>query len=115
MAATGDFTPVLAKHSKSFSLIDGVSVGVDPLPIRRPCGSEVAAVTRSQRSGFARGYIQYPENRPASDTGADEDEFVCRRVKEPLGHHRPDRRLGDRGQSRRGESDRDRLSHHAPT
>jgi hypothetical protein len=29
MAITGVFTPVLAKHSKSFSLIDCVSVGVD--------------------------------------------------------------------------------------
>ena len=26
---TGAFTPVLAKHSKSFSLIDCISVGVD--------------------------------------------------------------------------------------
>jgi hypothetical protein len=26
---TGVFTPVLAKHSKSFSLIDCISVGVD--------------------------------------------------------------------------------------
>jgi hypothetical protein len=25
----GDFTPVLAKHSKSFSLVDAISVGVD--------------------------------------------------------------------------------------
>ena len=29
MAFKGDFTPVLAKHSKSFSLIDCISVGVD--------------------------------------------------------------------------------------
>jgi hypothetical protein len=29
MAFAGDFTPVLAKHSKAFSLIDCVSVGVD--------------------------------------------------------------------------------------
>ena len=29
MAFGGDFTPVLAKHSKSFSLIDCISVGVD--------------------------------------------------------------------------------------
>ena len=29
MAFSGDFTPVLAKHSKSFFLIDCVSVGVD--------------------------------------------------------------------------------------
>src|SRR6201993_1226912 len=27
----GVFTPVLAKHSKSFSLIDCISVGVDPM------------------------------------------------------------------------------------
>jgi hypothetical protein len=25
----GDFTPVLAKHSKSFSLVDAISVGMD--------------------------------------------------------------------------------------
>ncbi len=29
MAFAGDFTPVLAKHSKSFSLIDCISIGVD--------------------------------------------------------------------------------------
>lgn len=29
MAFSGDFTPVLAKHSKSFSLVDALSVGVD--------------------------------------------------------------------------------------
>src|SRR5271157_4797893 len=29
MAFLGDFTPVLAKHSKNFSLIDALSVGVD--------------------------------------------------------------------------------------
>jgi len=29
MAFSGDFTPVLAKHSKSFSLVDVMSVGVD--------------------------------------------------------------------------------------
>src|SRR5713226_3573358 len=31
MAFSGDFTPVLAKHSKSFSLIDCVSMGVDKM------------------------------------------------------------------------------------
>jgi len=31
MAFAGDFTPVLAKHSKSFSLIDCVSMGVDKM------------------------------------------------------------------------------------
>jgi len=29
MAFSGDFTPVLAKHSKSFSLVDSISVGID--------------------------------------------------------------------------------------
>lgn len=29
MAFNGDFTPVLAKHSKSFSLVDSMSIGVD--------------------------------------------------------------------------------------
>lgn len=29
MAFSGDFTPVLAKHSKNFSLIDAISIGVD--------------------------------------------------------------------------------------
>jgi hypothetical protein len=29
MAFQGDFTPVLAKHSKSFSLVDSISIGVD--------------------------------------------------------------------------------------
>jgi hypothetical protein len=40
MAFSGDFTPVLAKHTKSFNLIDTLSVGVDRIqrnfePIRR--------------------------------------------------------------------------------
>ena len=30
MAFTGDYTPVLAKHSKSFSLLDAISVGGRP-------------------------------------------------------------------------------------
>lgn len=29
MAFSGDFTPVLAKHSKSFSVVDAVSIGID--------------------------------------------------------------------------------------
>src|SRR5213596_3965448 len=40
MAFQGDFTPVLAKHTKHFSLIDAMSVGVDRMqrnfdPMRR--------------------------------------------------------------------------------
>lgn len=29
MAFSGDFTPVLAKHSNSLNLLDSISVGVD--------------------------------------------------------------------------------------
>src|SRR5207253_10124184 len=40
MAFQGDFSPVLAKHTKKFSLIDAISVGVDRMqrnfePMRR--------------------------------------------------------------------------------
>ena len=54
MAFSGDFTPVLAKHSKSFSLIDCISVGVDRMqrnfePMRKQVEtwqkSELADVT----------------------------------------------------------------------
>jgi len=43
MAFQGDFSPVLAKHTKNFSLIDAVSVGVDRMqrnfePMRRQIG-----------------------------------------------------------------------------
>jgi hypothetical protein len=44
MAFHGDFTPVLAKHSKHFSLVDALSVGVDRMqrnfePMRRQIGA----------------------------------------------------------------------------
>lgn len=47
MTADADFTPVLAKHSKSFSLIYCVSVGVDRMqqnfePIAKTGGSVAA-------------------------------------------------------------------------
>jgi hypothetical protein len=43
MAFHGDFTPVLAKHTKNFSLVDSVSVGVDRMqrsfePMQRQIG-----------------------------------------------------------------------------
>jgi hypothetical protein len=48
MAFTGDFTPVLAKHAKSFSLIDCISAGVD----RMQCNVEPMRkqVEKSQQS-----------------------------------------------------------------
>jgi hypothetical protein len=50
----GEFTPVLAKHSKSFSLLDSISVGVDRMqrnfePMRKQVeawrGAELTTVT----------------------------------------------------------------------
>ena len=43
MAFQGDFSPVLAKHTKHFSIIDAVSVGTDRMqrsfePMRRQIG-----------------------------------------------------------------------------
>jgi hypothetical protein len=51
----GVFTPVLAKHSKSFSLIDCISVGVDRMqrnfePMRKP-GSSLVEIDLEPRNG----------------------------------------------------------------
>ena len=55
MAFAGDFTPVLAKHSKSFSLIDCISVGVDRMqrnfePMRKQAASPSAVAAASRAS-----------------------------------------------------------------
>ena len=48
IAFSGDFTPVLAKHAKSFSLIDCVSVGVDRMQRNfKPMGKQVEAGNRA--------------------------------------------------------------------
>jgi len=45
----GAFTPVLAKHSKSFSLIDCISVGVDRMQRNfQPMRKQVEAWQRSE-------------------------------------------------------------------
>jgi hypothetical protein len=49
MAFAGAFTPVLAKHSKSFSLIDCISVGVDRMQRNfEPMRKQVEACQRSE-------------------------------------------------------------------
>jgi hypothetical protein len=49
---SGVFTPVLAKHSKSFSLIDCVSVGVDRMQRNfDPMRKQVEARQRSETHG----------------------------------------------------------------
>lgn len=67
------FTPVLAKHSKSFSLIDCVSVGVDRMqrnfePMRRQVEawqkSELAEVTAKVviYEAFVEGKLEAPKH-----------------------------------------------------
>src|SRR5258707_5959778 len=73
MAFAGDFTPVLAKHSKSFSLIDCISVGVDRMqrniePMRKQVETwqrrEVTDVTAKAviYEAFVEGRLEAPKH-----------------------------------------------------
>jgi hypothetical protein len=73
MAITGVFTPVLAKHSKAFSLIDCISVGVDRMqrnfePMQRQVEtwqrSELADVTVKVviYEAFVEGKLEAPKH-----------------------------------------------------
>ena len=73
MAFSGDFTPVLAKHSKSFSLIDCISVGVDRMqrnfhPMRKQVEawqkSELTDVTAKVAiyEAFVEGRLEAPKH-----------------------------------------------------
>jgi hypothetical protein len=73
MAFAGDFTPVLAKHSKSFSLIDCISVGVDRMqrnfePMRKQVEvwqkSELTDVTAKVviYEAFVEGRLEAPKH-----------------------------------------------------
>jgi hypothetical protein len=70
---SGAFTPVLAKHSKSFSLIDCVSVGVDRMQRNfEPMRKQVEAWQRSELSdvtakvaiyeAFVEGKLEAPKH-----------------------------------------------------
>jgi Domain of unknown function (DUF932) len=60
MAFSGDFTPVLAKHSKSFSLIDCVSVGVDRMQRNfEPMRKQVEAWQRSELTDVTAKVVIY--------------------------------------------------------
>jgi hypothetical protein len=60
MAFNGDFTPVLAKHSKSFSLIDCVSVGVDRMQRNfEPMRKQVEAWQRSELTDVTAKVVIY--------------------------------------------------------
>ena len=58
--ATGVFTPVLAKHSKSFSLIDCISVGVDRMQRNfEPMRKQVEAWQRSELTDVTAKVVIY--------------------------------------------------------
>jgi hypothetical protein len=60
MAFAGEFTPVLAKHSKSFSLIDCVSVGVDRMQRSfEPMRKQVEAWQRSELTDVTAKVVIY--------------------------------------------------------
>jgi hypothetical protein len=56
----GEFTPVLAKHSKSFSLIDCISVGVDRMQRNfEPMRKQVEAWQRSELTDVTAKVVIY--------------------------------------------------------
>lgn len=60
MAFSGDFTPVLAKHSKSFSLVDAISVGVDRMQRNfEPMRKQVEAWRETELSDVSAKMIIY--------------------------------------------------------
>ena len=60
MALYGAFTPVLAKHSKSFSLIDCVSVGVDRMQRNfEPMRKQIEAWQRSELTDVTAKVVIY--------------------------------------------------------
>src|SRR6516165_11550849 len=60
MAFSGDFTPVLAKHSKSFSLLDAISVGVDRMQRNfEPMRKQVEAWRQSELTDLTAKIIIY--------------------------------------------------------
>jgi hypothetical protein len=60
LAFSGDSTPVLAKHSKSFSLIDSISVGVDRMQRNfEPMRKQVEAWQRSELKDVTAKVVIY--------------------------------------------------------
>jgi len=60
MAVPGAFTPVLAKHSKSFSLIDCVSVGADRMQRNfEPMRKQIEARQRSELTDVTAKVVIY--------------------------------------------------------
>ena len=67
MAFAGDFTPVLAKHSKSFSLIDCIAVGVDRMQRNfEPMRKQVEAWQRSELTDVTAKVVIYGRGKTGS-------------------------------------------------
>ena len=96
MAFAGDFTPVLAKHSKSFSLIDCISVGVDRMqrnfePMRKQVEgwqrSELTDVTAKVviYEAFVEGRLEAPKHLARSVHDLYFEPSTRNSVREPSG------------------------------
>src|SRR5450755_4642879 len=109
MAFAGDFTPVLAKHSKSFSLIDCISVGVDRMqrnfePMRKQVEvwqrSELTDVTAKVviYEAFVEGRLETPKHLAIviSTLPAHLDHESCLEVVVLRGKSRDVQKLADR-------------------
>jgi len=60
MAFSGDFSPVLAKHSKSFSLLDAIAIGIDRMQRNfEPLKNQVVAWRETRLTDVAAKVIIY--------------------------------------------------------
>ena len=60
MMFSGDFTPVLAKHSKSFALVDAISIGVDRMQRNfEPMRNQVEAWRQTELTDVSAKLIIY--------------------------------------------------------
>jgi hypothetical protein len=80
MAFSGDFTPVLAKHSKSFSLVDSISIGVDRMQRNfEPMRQQVEAWRQSELTEVTARLIIY---QAFIESELDVPKHLARRVHE---------------------------------
>ncbi len=80
MAFSGDFTPVLAKHSKSFALVDAIPVGVDRMQRNfEPMRQQVETWRRSELTEVTARLIIY---QAFIESELDVPKHLARRVHE---------------------------------
>jgi hypothetical protein len=117
LAFSGVFTPVLAKHSKSFSLIDSISVGVDRMQRNfEPVRKQVEAWQRSELTDVTAKVVIYeafveadsklPNTWPALVNGGQGSPSVIARSEKHLAPHCAS---SDSQDARRPRSAADRL------